>query len=236
MKYRVHGQDGITREPRPPLDIEAVTEEAARQQAARAGMEVLRVELAFPRSTKPEEAPLRGGPNEKVRATLRVVGPVVILAGILLILGGCGQQSAEEKRRNAQSKEFMQGKRDIHDIDRGPGAGFFLIGAGMFAIFAGLGITSFAFQRALLRYQAGEYVPVVKEALQEVAPGLGRALGSTPGTVSLRCTSCNADNPADANFCKNCGSRLPHPLVCQACGQGNDSDAKFCNKCGGPLG
>jgi hypothetical protein len=173
--------------------------------------------------------------HEKVRGKLRVVGPVVILAGILLVVGGCTQEAATEKRRNTQSKEWMQGKRDFHDIDHGFGAGPFLIGGGMFIIFAGLAITAFAFQGALLRYGVREMAPGIKEGLQEVAPALAGMLGHPAAAGGLRCATCKVENPADAKFCKGCGSQLRQPLTCSACGQPNDPDAKFCNQCGGSL-
>jgi hypothetical protein len=164
-----------------------------------------------------------------------VVGPVVILAGILLIVGGCTQLSAAGKRHNAQSKEWMHGKRDIQDIDDPFGIGPILIGGGMFAIFAGLVITMLAFQGALLRYGVREIAPGIKEGLKEVAPGLADMLGHTAAAGGLRCSTCNVENSANAKFCKGCGAQLRQPLACGGCGQRNDPDAKFCNKCGSAL-
>ncbi len=46
MRYRLYVQNTISKEPRPPLDIQADGEDAARTQAAEMGMEVLRVEPA----------------------------------------------------------------------------------------------------------------------------------------------------------------------------------------------
>jgi hypothetical protein len=80
MKYRVYGQAGISKEPRPPLDIEAVTEEAARQQAAQAGMAVLHVEVALPRSTQPEDG-ARIGDRCRTLTALRPSGKVTV-AGV----------------------------------------------------------------------------------------------------------------------------------------------------------
>jgi hypothetical protein len=174
--------------------------------------------------------------HENIRSKLRVVGPVVTLGGILLIMAGCAQHSADEKRLIVQQKEWLHGERDFGDLDRGPGWGFFIIGAGMFVTMAGLAIVAAAFQSSVVRYQAREFTPIVKEALQEVAPGLARALGSTPTTAGLRCATCNAENPATAKYCNACGSQLRQPLTCNACGRRNDPDAKFCNGCGGPLG
>jgi hypothetical protein len=66
MWYRLYGRDAISKEPRAPLDIEADTEEAAREEAAGMGMEVLQVDPAQPQTVEPsrkrEGAPTRRGP------------------------------------------------------------------------------------------------------------------------------------------------------------------------------
>jgi hypothetical protein len=115
-------------------------------------------------------------------------------------------------------------------------AGPFLIAGGMFGVVAGLALTAFAFQAALLRYQVREQAPVLKEGLQEVAPALAGMLGHPAAAGGLRCATCHVGNPADAKFCKGCGARLRQPLTCGGCGQLNDPDAKFCNNCGASLG
>lgn len=121
----------------------------------------------------------------------------------------------------------MAGERDIHDIDNGPSAGFFMIGGGMFAIVIGVGLLGFAFQKALFRYQMRQYAPVVKEAIREVAPALASG--------GLRaCPGCQTDCPTDARFCKRCGAGLA-PAACSHCGVSNDADSKFCSSCGRPM-
>jgi hypothetical protein len=57
MKYRLFGRDLTSREPRPPLDVEADTEEAARAQAAALGMEVLQLEQVQPAAAKAGAGP-----------------------------------------------------------------------------------------------------------------------------------------------------------------------------------
>jgi class 3 adenylate cyclase/tetratricopeptide (TPR) repeat protein len=46
----------------------------------------------------------------------------------------------------------------------------------------------------------------------------------------IACPRCQHQNPADATFCQECGSRLEAP--CPACGVTNELGAKFCKKCG----
>jgi hypothetical protein len=155
---------------------------------------------------------------DTVPNTLKVLGPIVILGGIALIIAGVHDEREASRRRDQQSREFMAGQRDIHDIDNGPPAGFFMIGGGMFAIVIGLALLGFAFQKAMMRYSMRQYTPLVKEALREVAPALA---------------GCKTENPLDAKFCKQCGGALAH--ACASCGSDNDADAKFCKSCGGPL-
>jgi class 3 adenylate cyclase len=46
----------------------------------------------------------------------------------------------------------------------------------------------------------------------------------------MLCPSCKTDNPADAAFCEQCGSKLQ--LVCPACKAPVSTGARFCKKCG----
>ncbi len=55
------------------------------------------------------------------------------------------------------------------------------------------------------------------------------------------CTSCQADNPAHAKFCFNCGTALeappsegPSEAPCRSCGSSLPVDARFCGYCGTP--
>src|SRR5262252_5473264 len=46
----------------------------------------------------------------------------------------------------------------------------------------------------------------------------------------MQCPSCKTDNPPDAAFCEQCGSKLE--LVCPACKTAVSPGARFCKKCG----
>ena len=49
----------------------------------------------------------------------------------------------------------------------------------------------------------------------------------------MPCPQCQHENPADTNFCRNCGTRLTH--VCPQCQQVLPLAAKFCMACGQAL-
>lgn len=165
--------------------------------------------------------------QESTRAGLKALGVLAIVGGVLLIVFGCQNERDWEKQRDRQSREFMAGRRDIHDIDNGPPVGFFMSGAGMFAIVIGLGLLGFAYQRAMARYQLREYAPVLKEAMREIAPGLAGHPGPT-------CPGCRTENAADARFCKQCGAPLVAP-ACPGCGATCEPGTKFCSRCGRAL-
>jgi hypothetical protein len=46
----------------------------------------------------------------------------------------------------------------------------------------------------------------------------------------MHCSSCKTDNPADAAFCEQCGSK--RELVCPGCKAAVSPSARFCKKCG----
>src|SRR5215469_8084262 len=54
------------------------------------------------------------------------------------------------------------------------------------------------------------------------------------GLRDMQCSSCKTDNPPDAAFCEQCGSKLE--LVCPACKTAVSPGARFCKKCGTALG
>ena len=49
----------------------------------------------------------------------------------------------------------------------------------------------------------------------------------------MRCSSCKTDNPPDAAFCEQCGSKLE--LDCPACKAAVSRAARFCKKCGAAI-
>jgi ribosomal protein L40E len=50
----------------------------------------------------------------------------------------------------------------------------------------------------------------------------------------MLCSKCNYDNPADASFCEECGSKLE--LACPACKALVNPGARFCKRCGTAIG
>ena len=49
----------------------------------------------------------------------------------------------------------------------------------------------------------------------------------------MQCPSCQTDNPADAAFCEQCGSKLE--MICPACKVAVSLGARFCKKCGAAI-
>src|SRR5229473_5892443 len=49
----------------------------------------------------------------------------------------------------------------------------------------------------------------------------------------MLCSKCNYDNPADAQFCMKCGTKVENR--CSSCNTVNPADANFCRKCGGAI-
>jgi ribosomal protein L40E len=49
----------------------------------------------------------------------------------------------------------------------------------------------------------------------------------------MKCPRCQHENPGDAVFCEQCGSRVER--ACRGCGTANRLDGKFCKKCGRPV-
>ena len=170
-----------------------------------------------------------GGPRHtEVRSVLRVVGPALLLVGLILTVIGMASFFSS----------FGTGGMPRY---------FWCAFIGLPLMGLGGGICKFAFLGSIGRYVAGEAAPVVKDTLNYVAegtaPGIekvaravaegisGKASGGGSKTVIL-CHKCNEKNDADARFCKRCGAALAKTKKCPACGELNDPDARFCDECG----
>jgi hypothetical protein len=87
MRFRVYGLDSLSGEAREPLEVEADTEEAARQQAMDTGIQVRQVEAVGPMlDLESMHPPANGRFNHRTRRTPRLVVlvllPVAVAAGI----------------------------------------------------------------------------------------------------------------------------------------------------------
>lgn len=59
---------------------------------------------------------------------------------------------------------------------------------------------------------------------------------TTPAPATQTCPRCQAQVPAGAKFCPNCGNPMaPATVYCTECGAANPAGAKFCQNCGKPL-
>jgi class 3 adenylate cyclase/tetratricopeptide (TPR) repeat protein len=49
----------------------------------------------------------------------------------------------------------------------------------------------------------------------------------------MRCSRCNAENPAGMRFCGQCAA--PLPVACLSCGAANPPESRFCGSCAAPI-
>ncbi len=124
--------------------------------------------------------------------------------------------------------------------------------SGMFLAFIGFFLTAVSLQLLflgnagrILRYQAGEALPVAHDVMRHSAPLAGHLArevarsaregwGEGSTTTARLQHSCGAWNDPDDRFCKGCGQSLTG-LVCPSCQTQNDPDARFCDRCGARL-
>jgi ribosomal protein L40E len=168
--------------------------------------------------------------HEPFRDFCRIAGPVLIVAGFIMTAIGVYDFSA-----------------GFGDFDRGPGL-FWLCFVGMLVLGGGVTLARIGYLGAAARYVAAETAPVATDAFNYVARGASEGVKQiagavadgmrrdTGGKVVVRCHKCEAENDADAKFCKACGAALGKSVACPACNERNDPDANFCDNCGGKLG
>lgn len=168
-------------------------------------------------------------PNHNAkRAALRLIGPVVLVIGLLFTIVGVGNF-------------FMAFG------SHGPPKLFWCAFVGMPLIAIGSALTKAGFAGAVARYQAGEYAPVAKDTFNYVADGTRDSVRSIASAVgeglrgeavedTLPCPACDASNEPDSKFCDQCGGAFPGEKSCPGCGEVNGPDARFCDRCGERIG
>ncbi len=167
--------------------------------------------------------------HRDTRSLLRVVGPLVVGAGALFLI--------------VAMVDFFAAFGTM----RAPRL-FWCAFVGIPLLAFGSVICKFAFMGSVIRYMADEVAPVGKDTANYLAngtqdavrtvfraasSGLREGMGGATTDRAVKCPACQADNDADAAFCKSCGAPLAR--ACPRCGERNDPDARFCDHCGNKL-
>ena len=155
--------------------------------------------------------------HERIKRTLKIVGPILAAAGLILTVIGLVSFFSAFGGDGMPSLFWCA-----------------FVGLPLFGI--GLMITLTAFRREIATYHKNESAPVVNEFAEDIKPAVqsvASAVRETAAAQDAICPNCGEKNDADAKFCKNCGAALRK--VCPDCGEQNDADAKFCKSCGKSL-
>jgi ribosomal protein L40E len=167
--------------------------------------------------------------HNDVRKTLRVVGPVVALAGLGFIIVDLVDFFHAFGGSGGEPKLFW--------------CGF----VGIPLLFVGAVLTSYGYMGKVMRYVAEETAPVGKDTFNYLADGTREGIKTMAGAIGgglregglgggaqtmVRCHKCSALAPADAKFCSQCGHALGKTKSCPQCQELNDPDARFCDHCG----
>jgi len=173
------------------------------------------------------------------RSVLRVIGPMIMaIGGVLMLIGLLGFFSA------FGSKPSFDGPPDGIKL-------FFLCFLGLPMLAVGGAITKFAYLGAVARYVASEAAPVAKDTANYMIDGTRDAIGDLTKTVVagvagglkgdrpaedlVPCTGCGHACDSGARFCNQCGTAIPGDVRCDGCGAMNDPSARFCEQCGQPT-
>lgn len=164
-----------------------------------------------------------------LRTVLRVVGPIVLIVGLVLVGSGAYEIVAGDPFENE-------------------GLMFVRMFGGMPMIFVGLVLSGMGYVGAVARYQANEMAPIARDAtnylvdgtkgsIRTAAAAFGGGLregltGEVTQIDAVVCAQCGHDNDADAKYCDDCGAALRVHATCAKCGVENDADARFCDSCG----
>jgi len=165
--------------------------------------------------------------HQSIRSFLRVLGPVVVLVGLVLI--AIGLVSFFSAFGTMQPPRY-----------------FWCAFIGMPLLGVGIILCKFGYMGKVARYVAGEIAPVgkdtinymadgTKDSIKTIATAIGEGLrgGQDAGQQTMvRCYKCNALVDAAAKFCSQCGQATQKSKSCPSCKELNDPDARFCDNCG----
>lgn len=168
--------------------------------------------------------------HQSIRNTMRVLGPIILGLGLLLIVIG--------------AVSFFASFGSME-----PPKYFWCPFLGIPLLFVGAVMTSYGFLGKVMRYQAQEMAPVAKDTFNYMAEGTKEGIKTVAGAVGqglaegglglggggktkVRCHKCNALAEPEAKFCSACGEALGKSKPCPQCSEVNDPDAKFCDNCG----
>lgn len=153
--------------------------------------------------------------HEKLKFRLKIVGFIMIAAGIALTITG-----------------FVDFFKAMANPENGIPKLFFLLFIGLPMLGVGAGFLVFAFRREIVTYTKNESVPVINEASAEISPAIQNVVKAANTENGVRCV-CGTINDADAKFCKACGK--PLAKICENCGETNSADSTYCSNCGNRL-
>jgi hypothetical protein len=179
--------------------------------------------------------------HEQKRSTLSGVGLLLMVIGVPCAVGGALSFLSVFLTPTSQFFADPGGTMDSNARHAIFGMVFIFIGVTMSG--AGARMVRFANVGKIMRYSAGEVVPLARDIVSDVSPLIDEVGREFAGAVrdgfrgesaTDRVHSCGAMNhPGDA-FCKGCGQPLLSPR-CPKCNSTNDPDARFCHKCGHQL-
>ena len=136
---------------------------------------------------------------ESKKRILKIVGICLLAVGVIFIIVGAINMG------NFSSNLFV------------------MFPIGLFASGIGGMLLMFAFRREIMKHQAKDYAPILKELKQEVMPDSNVVV----------CSDCGTANELGSKFCKECGKSLRK--TCPYCNAEVNNDSKYCNKCGRAL-
>ena len=185
--------------------------------------------------------------HKPIRSVLRVLGPLVLLAGLIFtIIGFVSFFSSFGSAFDG----FGSGPGLPGHSGFGPPRYFWCAFVGLPLMAVGGYMSAAGFAGTILRYVSSEASPVGKDTFNYMAKGtrsgvdtLTRTVGRAwrdervPGReqATVVCPSCTAENDPGSRFCDQCGKMLATEVVCGACQARNEMDARFCDECGRVL-
>ena len=151
---------------------------------------------------------------KQAKSTFRVLGPTLLVIGIILSLVGIG--SFFMGFIGAVSGDFSPHDSKFPIL-------FLLVFPGFLCIGIGSMMTQAGYLKEITQYAAKETTPAVTTTTT--------AIRSAISDNDIPCPSCSEPIEPDSKFCAHCGVQIGQ-LSCPTCNAPLEANDRFCNQCG----
>jgi ribosomal protein L40E len=174
------------------------------------------------------------------RNAFRIIGPLLIIAGLLLMIFGGIRMFSPAWNSHSATDGFIEGRKSFDQVSHDSRntfednaktsfGGFGMVAGGMLTLVVGLVLTGAGNAGRAARYMSQEVTPVAEDTFNHVADATQDGVRTIVKSVSEGIAQGTSHAGTAA------GPATSAPAVCPKCDARNEAAAKFCSQCGAAM-